>query len=50
MPAYIWKGKNSYGEKRKGTIEALNKEAAISHLKKNQDYRQLGQGKTERSL
>jgi type IV pilus assembly protein PilC len=34
MPAYLWKGKNSYGEKRKGTIEALNKEAAIAHLKK----------------
>ncbi len=34
MPAYIWKGKNSYGEKRKGTIDAPTKEAAISHLKK----------------
>jgi type IV pilus assembly protein PilC len=34
MPVYVWKGKNSYGEKRKGTVEALNKEAAIAHLKK----------------
>jgi len=34
MPVYIWKGTNSYGEKRKGTVEALNKEAAIAHLKK----------------
>ena len=34
MPVYLWKGKNSYGEKRKGSIEALNKDAAIAHLKK----------------
>src|SRR5210317_882026 len=34
MPHFIWKGKNSYGEKRKGVIEAPNIEAARSHLKK----------------
>jgi len=34
MPVYLWKGTNSYGEKRNGTIEALNKEGAIAHLKK----------------
>src|SRR5210317_2607263 len=34
MPHFIWKGKNSYGEKRKGVIEAPNIEAAHAHLKK----------------
>jgi type IV pilus assembly protein PilC len=34
MPNFIWKGKNSYGEKRKGIIEAPNIEAARAHLKK----------------
>ena len=34
MPHFIWKGKNSYGEKRKGVIEAPNIEAARGHLKK----------------
>ena len=34
MPHFIWKGKNSYGEKRKGVIEAPNIEAARAHLKK----------------
>ena len=34
MPHFIWKGKNSYGEKRKGVIEAPNMESARAHLKK----------------
>ena len=34
MPYFIWKGKNSYGEKRKGVIEAPNIDAARAHLKK----------------
>lgn len=34
MPIYIWKGVNSYGEKRQGRIEALNENAVQSHLKK----------------
>ncbi|MBW2466615.1 MAG: type II secretion system F family protein [Deltaproteobacteria bacterium] len=34
MPHFIWKGKNSYGERRKGIIEAPNIEAAHAHLKK----------------
>jgi type IV pilus assembly protein PilC len=34
MPHFIWKGKNSYGEKRKGVIEAPNIDAASAHLKK----------------
>jgi type IV pilus assembly protein PilC len=34
MPHFNWKGKNSYGEKRKGVIEAPNIEAARAHLKK----------------
>ena len=34
MPHFIWKGKNSYGEKRKGIIEAPNMESARAHLKK----------------
>ena len=34
MPYFNWKGKNSYGEKRKGIIEAPNIESARGHLKK----------------
>ena len=34
MPHFIWKGKNSYGEKRKGIIEAPNIDSARGHLKK----------------
>ncbi len=34
MPVYIWKGKNSYGEKRKGEIEAPDETAARAHLKR----------------
>jgi len=34
MPIYNWKGKNSYGEKRKGSVEAINQEAAYAYLKK----------------
>jgi type IV pilus assembly protein PilC len=34
MPIYIWKGVNSYGEKRKGKIEAPNEASARIRLKK----------------
>ncbi|MDZ7640823.1 MAG: type II secretion system F family protein [Desulfurivibrio sp.] len=34
MPVYIWKGTNSYGEKRKGKMEAASEEAAKAHLKR----------------
>ena len=34
MPYFNWKGTNSYGEKRKGVIEAPNIESARGHLKK----------------
>ncbi len=34
MPVYIWKGKNSYGEKRKGEIEAPDQAAALSQIKR----------------
>jgi type IV pilus assembly protein PilC len=34
MPVYIWKGKNSQGEKRKGEIEAPDQTAALSQLKR----------------
>ncbi len=34
MPIYIWKGKNTYGEKRKGKMEAPNEEAVKAQLKK----------------
>ncbi|MCB2181862.1 MAG: type II secretion system F family protein [Desulfobulbaceae bacterium] len=34
MPIYIWKGKNSYGEKRKGKLEAQSEAAALAQLKK----------------
>jgi len=34
MPAYLWKGKNSYGEKRKGEIEAPDQAAALAQIKR----------------
>ena len=34
MPVYVWKGKNSYGEKRKGEVEALDQKAALAHVKR----------------
>jgi len=34
MPIYIWKGKNSYGDKRNGTHEANDEAAVQAHLKK----------------
>lgn len=34
MPIYIYKGKNSYGEKRKGKLEAPSEAAAAAQLKK----------------
>jgi type IV pilus assembly protein PilC len=34
MPIYLWKGKNSYGDKRKGQYEALDQTVVQSYLKK----------------
>ncbi|MEA2084682.1 MAG: type II secretion system F family protein [Thermodesulfobacteriota bacterium] len=34
MPDYIWKGKNSYGEKRKGKMDMPNEASVHAHLKK----------------
>ena len=34
MPVYIWKGKNTYGEKRKGEVEAPDQAAALAHVKR----------------
>ncbi|PIE58559.1 MAG: pilus assembly protein PilC [Desulfobulbus propionicus] len=34
MPIYIWKGKNSFGEKRKGEIEAVDETSAKAQLKR----------------
>jgi len=34
MPVYVWKGKNSYGEKRKGEIEAPDQAAAAVQVKR----------------
>lgn len=34
MPVYVWKGRNSYGEKRKGEIETVDESAARSQLKR----------------
>lgn len=34
MPVYIWKGKNSLGEKRKGELEAASEDAALTQLKR----------------
>jgi len=34
MPVYIWKGKNSLGERRKGEVEAPDKAAALAQVKR----------------
>lgn len=34
MPVYVWKGKNSAGEKRKGEIEAPDQAAALAQIKR----------------
>lgn len=34
MPDYVWKGRNQYGEKRKGEVEAPDMAAAIAHVKR----------------
>lgn len=34
MPVYTWKGKNSYGEKRKGEIEAPDLASALAQVKR----------------
>jgi type IV pilus assembly protein PilC len=34
MPVYVWKGKNSYGEKRKGEVEAVDLAGAIAQVKR----------------
>ena len=34
MPIYVWKGKNSFGEKRKGEIEAVDEAGARLQLKR----------------
>lgn len=34
MPIYVWKGKNIYGEKRKGQLEAVDEAGARAHLKR----------------
>jgi len=34
VPVYIWKGKNSYGEKRKGEIEAPDLAAAQAQVRR----------------
>jgi len=34
MPVYIWKGKNSLGEKRKGEVEAPDRAAALAQVKR----------------
>jgi type IV pilus assembly protein PilC len=34
MPVYIWKGKNTYGEKRNGEVEAPDQAAALGYVKR----------------
>ena len=34
MPIYVWKGKNSFGEKRKGEIEAVDEAGARAQLRR----------------
>lgn len=34
MPVYVWKGKNSYGEKRKGELDAPDQASALAQVKR----------------
>ncbi|MBL4902938.1 MAG: type II secretion system F family protein [Desulfocapsa sp.] len=34
MPIYTWKGINTYGDKRKGEVEATDQSAALAHIKR----------------
>jgi type IV pilus assembly protein PilC len=34
MPIYVWKGKNSFGETRKGEIEAVNENSVYTQLRR----------------
>ena len=34
MPTYVWKGRNQYGEKRKGEVDAPDQAAAVAHVKR----------------
>lgn len=34
MPVFVWKGKNTYGERRKGEVEALDASAAAAMVKR----------------
>jgi len=34
MPVYVWKGKNSQGEKRKGEVEAPDQAGALAHVRR----------------
>ena len=34
MPVYTWKGKNSYGEKRKGEVESVDLKGALAQVKR----------------
>lgn len=34
MPIYVWKGKNSFGEKRKGEVEAIDEAGARAQLRR----------------
>ncbi len=34
MPIYVWKGKNSFGERRKGEVEAIDEAGARAQLKR----------------
>lgn len=34
MPIYVWKGTNSYGEKRKGELEAPDENSALAQLRR----------------
>ncbi|MCK5516293.1 MAG: type II secretion system F family protein, partial [Desulfobulbaceae bacterium] len=34
MPVYVWKGKNSYGDKRKGEVEATDPAGALAQVKR----------------
>jgi type IV pilus assembly protein PilC len=34
MPVYVWRGKNQYGEKRKGEVVAATPEAAATAVKR----------------
>ncbi len=50
MPVYVWKGKNSYGEKRKGEVEAVDLTSSNRPGKKAKNFQPGCKGKAQGPL